>query len=316
MRARSKNRKKVMIILGSVFLIAAIAVVGISYMALRRLTFTGKYDEIRIRKNEKAKKIRKRLIATHNAREIHFYARDGVMLDGLFIERTRPEGTMILCHGYRSNKETMQRFVKVFPHYNMLFFDFRAHGLSEGNYTSIGAKEHRDIIAASDWLKKEMKENRKLRKLPVIIIGISMGGAAAIKAAAKEKNLCDALVIDSSYADLWEIVTDVFTAHSGLPYYPFLPVVELLYYLIAGQNIRKMKPIEYIKKITKPLLLIHSCYDDHTAPENTLRMYKLADPKFVDLWVGPKCHHGHLHRVYPGDYHQAIRSFLEKARIV
>ena len=316
MKKQISIRTKVYIGLGMFFFIAVISVVTVSYLVIRKLTFTGKYDERRIRRNMRAQKIRQQLIETHNAQSVSFLSKDKILLRGLFIERDMPLGTLVLCHGYRNYKESMYRFVMLFPRYNLLFFDFRAHGESEGNITTIGAKENRDVIAAAKWVKNKHKENNQYKKLPIIIVGVSMGGASALKAASKKKDCCDALIIDSSYADLWETVKDVFGEHSGLPHYPFLPVVEILFYIVSGQNIRKMRPIDYITQITKPILLIHSCYDDHTRPDNTLRLYQMADPKIVDLWIGPKCNHALLHRVYPEDYYFVVKNFLRDKKVV
>src|SRR5436305_2013193 len=81
--------------------------------------------------------------------------------------------------------------------YNVLCFDFRAHGLSAGRFTSVGQHETRDVLGAVDYLRSRSAEVDPTR---IAVIGFSMGAVATIKAAARCPDIA-AVVADSASSD-------------------------------------------------------------------------------------------------------------------
>ena len=78
--------------------------------------------------------------------------------------------------------------------FNLLLFDFRYLGESEGSYSTAGAKEVEDLLAAIRFLKRRgIKE--------VGVCGFSMGGAVGLMAIDKAPEI-KAVVSESSYASL------------------------------------------------------------------------------------------------------------------
>ena len=168
------------------------------------------------------------------------------------------------------------------------------------------------MIAASNYVRNHIEKDSNRM---VVILGLSMGGAASIKAVAQDPTICDALIIDSSYADLWEVITNVFTKHASLPMFPFLPIMEILFTAFSGCRIRDMKPVEYVKEITQPLFFIHTCADTHTKPNDTVRLYAQAKNAVKKkLWMGPEAKHTRLHRTYAAKYRKKVLRFLQSIR--
>jgi alpha-beta hydrolase superfamily lysophospholipase len=188
-------------------------------------------------------------------------------------------------------------------------FDFRAHGENKKTVTTIGCHEHKDVLAVAKWIK----ENKpKLAKVPVIILGVSMGGAAALRAAEKNQTICDALVIDSAFSSLKSVLYNTFASKSGLPNFPFLPIMETMFNYIGACTVAAMKPLESVKKIKKPLLLIHACIDNVVPVQESLLMYAQAAKTGAKLWIAPECKHGWLHKKYPNLYIKKVGKFLRK----
>jgi fermentation-respiration switch protein FrsA (DUF1100 family) len=297
----------------AVFLIPGMmAVVAVSYVTMRKLTYSDKYDERRQQNAKKAVRIREQLISNHHAKQVRFTTEDKISLSGLYFARNNPKGTMIVCHGYRSNKEMFSGLVDIFPDYNFLLFDFRAHGQSGGDVTSIGVLEYRDVIAASKFVHQRVRNAYSGQNHPVIILGVSMGGAAAIKATAHDSKLCDALIVDSAYADLREVVDSGFSRHSGLPRFPFLSIAELLLKGITGISMDQMRTVDFVKNLTKPVLFIHACNDEYTLSHDSIRLYNETKSKHAKLWIGPQAAHAELHLEYPELYQRKVTGFLRK----
>ena len=130
---------------------------------------------------------------------VTFPSRDGLKISGWFIPAENPIGSVILCHGHPANRmEMLPRARTLHPAgFNILMFDFRSLGESEGKLCSIGLHETQDLQGAADYLlaRPEMGD------LKFGVYGVSMGGAVAILTAAKDERFA-AVAAHGAFADL------------------------------------------------------------------------------------------------------------------
>jgi len=304
-------RKKILL---SAIILATLALllVGLSYFMMMKLVFVSDNIFYGKKQSDVANELRTELLGRKDAKAVSFKNQDGQVLSGILLKRSNAKANLVLCHGYRGCKELMYGYVDIFPHFNILLFDFRAHGQSEGRIISIGCHEYQDVIAATEFMKNATQMQDV--SLPLILLGISMGGASAIKAASELPTLCDALIIDSTFSDLRKIMIKGFTIKSGLPYYPFFPVIRWMFENAADCSISAMNSAFYAKKISKPVMLIHSCNDNFISPANTLKIYEnLNQSKYSKVWIGPKCRHGWLHSYYSDLYRKKVSKFLRNS---
>ena len=106
---------------------------------------------------------------------VTFPSRGGVMLRGWFIPATDSDRAIIICHGYSGDCSPDLVYAPLLhaAGYHLLFFDFRGHGASDGDYTSLVYFERDDVLAALNYLCA--------RGIPRIsLLGFSMGGAVAL----------------------------------------------------------------------------------------------------------------------------------------
>ena len=150
-----------------------------------------------IRKKEEHLAFRDVLFKKFNAQPVSFSTQDGIGIAGLLIIRPEAARNILVCHGYRMAKERMHRFALMFPHDNILLFDYRAHGQSEGGRSSIGYYEKNDVLAALHFLQ----ENTLTAHLPIVGVGVSMG-AVTLLSAACQSGICKAIVLDAPFARL------------------------------------------------------------------------------------------------------------------
>ncbi len=144
--------------------------------------------------------------------EINFESHDGILLNGLFLDRPAATCNVILaCGFYPGRKEGLAAFYHLLPkNCNILMFDARGHGKSKGLFLSklpfYGLHEYNDIIGCATFLKKY---NNK----PTIILGMCAGAYHTVRAInqlqrndkIKELNLIG-LILDSSIISLAEAV--------------------------------------------------------------------------------------------------------------
>ena len=308
------------LIISFVIIIFALLIsLSISYYALYKFTFAGDRIIYGKKTSEVAREIREELLKRSDITSISFPSgpsKDALKLVGFFVKRENPAGTMVICHGYQSNKEFLYGYIDMFPDWNILLFDFRAHGQSAGKITSVGCHEYKDIIAAVQYLKTSLQNSvnpENHTQLPLVIIGISMGGAATLKAAEVDQDLCDAIIVDSTYANLNATILQSFSLKSKLPYYPFFPIIKQMFNYVANCDMSSMNPVESVQHIQKPILFIHSCDDTFISPLNAVRLYANSVNKKSEIWIGPRCRHGFLHCYYPRIYQEKVINFLDKA---
>ena len=135
-----------------------------------------------------------------------------------------------------------------------IVFDSRAHGQSEGQYCTYGAKEKEDISAIIDLIKSRHPN------APIGIWGNSMGGAVAIQAMALDKRI-DFGIIESTFTDLSQIVFDYQKRLFKIPSRKLSNYVLNRAGEIADFNPKFIQPIESVKNITQPILIAHGDAD-------------------------------------------------------
>lgn len=151
--------------------------------------------------------------------------------------------------------------------YSVLMIDLRAQGDSEGQRITMGYQEARDVHGALTWL-----EERGFKHSEVIVHGWSMGAATALRAAPDAG--VAAVVADSAYADLPQILQEQLPEASGLPSF-FNPVIMLVAKLFLGLDPWAVRPEQEARRLCDedvPLLIIHSTGDELVLFEHARRL--------------------------------------------
>jgi uncharacterized protein len=233
---------------------------------------------------------------------VTFVSRDGHSLSGWWAPVAQPRGTVILCHGYPSDRRDM---LQMFPFlhkagYNVLAFDFRRLGTSGGELSTVGLREPNDLLGAVDFAAKRSGA-------PVTAMGWSMGAAACIMAAAKDERI-RAIVADSPYTSL-----DVQTVRrfGGGPVGKACGAYAVwLGERIVKERLSDASPLESARHLgNRPLLLIHSRNDRLIPAGDSEAIYAAANgPK--EMWVTDASGHIRSYGEATTDYQKHIVAFL------
>lgn len=127
---------------------------------------------------------------------------DGTKAKGWFLRGITGSPAIVLNHGYGKNRaELLNLGVKLCESgYHVLLPDLRGHGESPVQQSSLGVYEKSDLLNAINFLK--MKKNAQGQPLVdtarIGVYGISIGGYAAVTAAAEESTI-KVVVADSVY---------------------------------------------------------------------------------------------------------------------
>jgi len=75
-------------------------------------------------------------------------------LAGWFFPLNNNRGTVLACHGVGANRADILEFIVILQDagFQVLCFDFRGHGESDGHTVSYGFRERQDVLGAWDHL--------------------------------------------------------------------------------------------------------------------------------------------------------------------
>jgi fermentation-respiration switch protein FrsA (DUF1100 family) len=242
------------------------------------------------------------------AQNVQFESASGSTLHGWLIPGGPGGRAVVLMHGYRGDRRQMlgrARFLNR-AGYNVLLFDFQAHGESPGKHITIGYLESRDAQAALAF----MKRNYPAEKLGVV--GVSMGGAAAVLASPTLPELgAGALVLEMVYADVDRATANRLEIYLGPLGRRLAPLLTMQLPLREEVDATALRPIDRVAAIKAPVLFIAGAKDRHTKLEESRELFAAArEPK--ELWVVEEAAHVDVHQLAPKEYERRVLEFFEK----
>lgn len=236
-------------------------------------------------------------------RDVVFSNSDGMTLRGWWMPGTRHQ-TLVMIHGWTSSRrEPMDKSGYLLAAgYNVLVFDLRGHGASDGNYTTMGYRETDDVRAAID-VARGLDPGA-----PIALFGYSMGGSIAVEEAARNPAV-SVVIEDSGFSTLLEVFSAGTHRIFGLPAFP----LGLVYVAIAqrdlGVSIDSVRPVADAARLTKPLLAILGTADQMVPAAEGYALYNAArGPK--QLLVVPGAGHTQEYYLAPSKYKQTVLAFL------
>lgn len=222
--------------------------------------------------------------------------------------------TIVIVHGFRGNRlesgvpalELAASLVDAGM--NVLMFDFRNSGESDGTVTTLGFHEVKDILGAVAWLKAERPEASH----SVGLVGYSMGAVTSALAAAREPEV-GAVVLDSPFADLAPYLRENMPVWTGLPNVPFTWTIMALLPPLIGLDMDVVSPLQVMPEIVQDVLLIHTDGDDAIPVSNSEQLAAAGHPDRTELWVVPGPKHIGARSVDPEAYDRRVIEFFQRA---
>ena len=245
--------------------------------------------------------------------EAEFTSRtDGLTLRGWHIEIERGGPTVLLIHGVDSvrsgNNALMLASMMTEQGFNVLMFDLRGHGSSDASRVSGGDHERKDVLGAIDFLEK-----RGVPPSNIGVLGVSMGAAAAALALAEAPSV-EALVLDSPYSNLSDLIAQEIGIRSVLPGWAgrlFVPGVRLAARLVLDIDISAVDPERSVSELDYPVLIIHGEDDTRVPVEHSMRVHTAAHAD-SELWLLEGLGHVAAFDAYPEEYAERLSSYFRE----
>lgn len=206
-------------------------------------------------------------------------------------------GTVIYLHGVADNRGSARGAIDHFGRqgFDVLAFDSRAHGSSDGEMCTYGYWEARDLGAIVDLADDG----------PVVLLGTSLGAAVALQYAPDDSRV-RAVIAAETFSDLRTVATE------RAPWFFTAGVIDRAFVLAEARaqfQVAAVSPAAAAARIRVPVLLIHGADDVETPPAHSQRVFAaLAGPKRLLLVHGA----GH-NQSLGGEAWAAIDGWLDQA---
>ena len=207
---------------------------------------------------------------------VSFPVADGTSRDGWFFPGRRGAPTVILCHGYLSQRSDVLTLVTALQdsQFNVFLFDFSGHGTSPG-ITSLGYRERQELQSAIQVLSARDDVDPKHFGL----WGVDLGGYVALEEATHEPRV-SALIVDNAYSDPREMV-QIQAKQSGLAVLPYVGRFCDWGFRLLDYQYRNEPPVITRLALTKGIPKLFFQSDSKPALANqTLQLFILSpEPK-------------------------------------
>jgi fermentation-respiration switch protein FrsA (DUF1100 family) len=151
--------------------------------------------------------------------------------------------------------------------FDVIAYDSRAHGESEGDACTYGFYEKADLMKVLDQAPDAA---------PIVLLGTSLGAAVALQAAALDKRVALVIAV-ATFSDLRSVASD------RAPFFASKGNIEGAFRIAeesAKFKVDDVSPVAAAATLQIPVFLIHGEADKETPPAHSTRVYHaLREPK-------------------------------------
>lgn len=235
--------------------------------------------------------------------DVAFETTDGLTLRGWFVPADNETNrTILVGHGYPFDKgNVLSAALFLHERFNLLLFDFRSFGQSDGLVTTVGHREVRDVEAALDYL--ETRDDSAV----VGAFGFSLSAATFLMA---KDDRIEAIVSDASFARLDWMAERQYFYLPGPFKLPFVGLNALYAKAFIGVWPSDVNPAQAIGTTPSPVLLIHGTDDSQIPVRHAEHLYENAPRDRVDLWLIEGADHGTTMVAAGAEYEKRVTAFF------
>lgn len=232
---------------------------------------------------------------------------DGLTLRGWYCPTPKHRRLVVLVHGMGGSRDEMARIGRDLhaEGFDVLLFDLRGHGSSDPSRLTMGDRERRDLRAVLDWASRQGFSQDRIGWL-----GWSMGAAALLMEGEQNPKI-GAVVLDSAFGNLPELLDRQLTRHSHLPAL-FNPGILLAARFAFGVRTDHLIPLRSaLNWGRRPILLIHG-ESDSVVPVSQARQIAGALGPSCQALILPGVEHVGAYDRSPGRYIATVGRFFDR----
>jgi len=214
-----------------------------------------------------------------NVETVSIPTKNNKKLFAWWISAEKQAPTIVLVHGWGRNVSRLVPYLKNLQHkgFNLLAFDTRHHGNSDADGFSSMVKYAQDISACIDFVEnKAIVDNNKF-----YLVGLSIGGAASIYAAAADDRIRKVVTIGAPSNPAQVMAIHIRKKHIPQPIiWSAFKVMEFR----IGRTFKQLASERNISKTKAKVLLIHGTKDKTVPFSQAELILKSANKGQAKLW--------------------------------
>lgn len=241
-------------------------------------------------------------------RVVHLTTQSGVAIEANYWPGKHDDvPAVLLLHGIGASRSMFDAHASWLNRlgYAVLAPDFRGHGQSAARARTFGWREAEDAGASLAFLRAARPKAR------VAVIGVSLGGAAALLGTAGPL-LADAMVLQAVYPDLRTAITNRIAIRTGSVIAHMLePMLSYQSWPRYGIAPAQISPIAGLRGYKGPVLVIGGDQDQQTTAPDTRAMHAAA-PGEKALWLVEGLDHVETCGLWTPEYRKRVGDFLRQ----
>lgn len=237
---------------------------------------------------------------------VRLQTKKGQAIDAWFARTdSAAKGTVILFHGIGVNKMSLIDESNEFRYmgFNIMMVDFRGHGNSEGNRTTIGYREAEEVQLAYEYVKQKGEKN-------IFMYGSSMGAVSVTRAVYLYDLKVTGLILEMPFYSL-QTYLKARASQIGFPEQPFAFFTSFWIGLEKGFNGYKHKTTRYAAAIKCPVLLTWGTLDHYVNEKEIRSIYDAIRSPGKKLVVFEGASHESLLRKDADKWRTSTENFLK-----
>lgn len=191
--------------------------------------------------------------------------------------------------------------------YNLLFVDQRAHGNSEGKYSTVGILENKDIMKWIDYLKLNKKQSN------FYFHCVCVGGVSGSLVASNDQYKDDikGLVLDGAFLNFEESYKRHYV-HLGHKTFPVFYLIWFWFKYYTKQSVKLSSPYNALPNVKCPTLFLHGKQDIFSLAKNAEILYARSGSEKKQIVYFDEGSHSHLRNNNIEKYDQSIINFYQQ----
>jgi uncharacterized protein len=201
---------------------------------------------------------------------------DGVTFGAWFFRQTGSPQVIVISPGHKGRRQDLLGIAVALwrKGFNVICYSYRGMPGSDRGPVTMGIREVQELAAVVALARRRVKGAR------IGLLGYSMGAVVSLLGAAGDPSV-EALVLDSPFSDLRQVVRENVRSHALLPGAPFVAAVSVWLFLRHGIRLADSSPIAVLSGLEpRPLFFIHGGADATTSVQHSRRLY--------DAYRGPR----------------------------
>jgi fermentation-respiration switch protein FrsA (DUF1100 family) len=208
--------------------------------------------------------------------ELDLTAADGISFGAWYFRQPGSPQTVIVSGGHKGQRQNLLGISMALwrKGFNVIAYSYRGMLGSDRAPVTFGIKEVLELQAVVAFARKRIPNAR------IGLLGYSMGAVVSLLGAAGEPGV-EALVLDSAFSDLRNLLAENVRRSIKLPGAPFVWAAGLMLRLRSGCRISDCSPQAVLSSLEpRPLFFIHGGADEITSVNHSRRLY--------DAYRGPR----------------------------